>query len=191
MLVANSSPENGLTRNSRAPASIARRRLSASPWTLIMMIGVVGSRCEMISDAATPSMPGMLMSMTMTSGRRSMAALIASSPESAVPHTSTSCSKLRSFVRWSRVSGMSSTIKTLITAFASGFSNADLLGCELLDDVRDRQAVLADQPVDGDARRLLRSGVLRVPQHGGQEANLADVVLGELDHLGVLVRTGN
>src|SRR5439155_15496689 len=44
MLVANSSPEKGLTRNSRAPASIARRRLSASPWTLIMMIGVVGSR---------------------------------------------------------------------------------------------------------------------------------------------------
>jgi len=80
-----------------------------------MMIGVVGSRCEMISEAATPSIPGMLMSMTMTSGRSSMATLIASSPESAVPQTSTSCSKLSSFVRWSRVSGMSSTIKTLIT----------------------------------------------------------------------------
>ncbi len=94
---------------------MALRRLSASPWTLIMMMGVVGSRWEMISDAATPSMPGMLMSMTMTSGRRSMAIWIASSPEPAFPHTSTSCSKPRSFVRWSRVSGMSSTMRTLIT----------------------------------------------------------------------------
>ena len=107
---------------------MALRRLSASPWTLIMMIGVVGSRCEMISEAATPSMPGMLMSMTITSGRSSIAALIASSPESAVPHTSTSCSKLSSFVRWSRVSGMSSTIRTLITAFPSGSGSPSYLG---------------------------------------------------------------
>src|SRR5439155_18701150 len=191
MLVANSSPEKGLTRNSRAPASIARRRLSASPWTLIMMIGVVGSRCEMISEAATPSMPGMLMSMTITSGRRSIAVLTASSPDSAVPHTSTSCSKLKSFVRCSRVSGMSSTIRTLITCRSprAGLSAPNLLaGRKLLDDVRDRQPVLRDQSVDGDTGRSFGGGVLRVAQHGCQRSDLAHFVLRELDHLSVLIR---
>src|SRR5438874_10053548 len=192
MLVANSSPEKGLTRNSRAPASIARRRLSASPWTLVMVIGVVGSRCEMISEAATPSMPGMLMSMTITSGRRSIADLTASSPDSAVPHTSTSCSKLKSFVRCSRVSGMSSTIRTLITCRSprAGPLAAELLRRELLDDVRDRQPVLRDQSVDGDTSGLLGGCVLRVAQHGRQGSDLTHLVLGELDHLGVLVGTG-
>ena len=64
-----------------------------------MMIGLVGSRCETISAAATPSIPGMLMSMTMTSGRSSMATRMASSPEPAVPATSISLSTLSSFVR--------------------------------------------------------------------------------------------
>ena len=112
--VANSSALNGLTRNSRAPASMARLRCSASPWTLIMMTGLFGSRCEMISAAAMPSMPGMLMSMTMTSGRISIAIWIASSPELAVPATSISRSSPRRRDRWSRVSGMSSTMRTLI-----------------------------------------------------------------------------
>ena len=114
MEVANSSPLNGLTRNSRAPASMDRLRCSASPWTLIMMIGLCGSRWEMISAAAMPSMPGMLMSMTMTSGRMSIATWIASSPELAVPATSISRSSPRRRDRWSRVSGMSSTMRTLI-----------------------------------------------------------------------------
>ena len=99
MLVENSSAENGLTRNSRAPAEMDRFSCSASPWTLIMMIGEVGRRCEMISAAAIPSMPGMLMSITTMSGRSSMALLIASSPEPASPATSIPSSKLRSFVR--------------------------------------------------------------------------------------------
>ena len=112
--VANSSPLNGLTRNSLAPASMARLSCSASPCTLIMITGLFGSRCEMISAVAMPSMPGMLMSMTMTSGRSSMAIWIASSPEEAVPATSISRSSPRRRDRWSRVSGMSSTIRTLI-----------------------------------------------------------------------------
>ena len=43
----------------------------------------------MISLAAIPSIPGMLMSMTMTSGRRSIASWIASSPEPADTTTAT------------------------------------------------------------------------------------------------------
>ena len=44
----------------------------------------------MISAAAIPSMPGMLMSITTMSGRSSMALVIASSPEPASPATSIS-----------------------------------------------------------------------------------------------------
>ena len=99
MLVENSSPLNGFTRNSRAPAEIERFSCSASPWTLIMMIGQVERRWEMISAAATPSISGMLMSMTMTSGRSSIACLIASSPEAAKPATSRSRSRPSSLAR--------------------------------------------------------------------------------------------
>ena len=124
MEVANSSPLNGLTRNSRAPASMARLRCSASPCTLIMITALFGSRCEMISAAAMPSMPGMLMSMTITSGRMSIDIWIASSPEEAVPATSISRSSPRRRDRWSRVSGMSSTIRTLIMLGAPNAQSA-------------------------------------------------------------------
>ena len=94
MLVENSSAENGLTRNSRAPAEMDRFSCSASPWTLIMMIGEVGRRCEMISAAATPSMPGMLMSMIDDVRAQLHGPWIASSPEPASPATSIPSSRL-------------------------------------------------------------------------------------------------
>ena len=61
-----------------------------------------------------PSMSGMLMSIKITSGRIFVASAMASAPEDAVPATSMSGSKPNSFARWSRVSGMSSTMRTLI-----------------------------------------------------------------------------
>src|SRR4051812_4168776 len=56
----------------------------------------------------------MLMSIRMTSGLSRTAISIASRPDAAEPTTSMSLSKPRSFVRWSRVSGMSSTTRTRI-----------------------------------------------------------------------------
>jgi hypothetical protein len=44
-----SSDEKGLTRNSRAPASMAGAGKSGSPWTLIMMIDVAGARTDSCS----------------------------------------------------------------------------------------------------------------------------------------------
>ena len=61
-----------------------------------------------------PSMSGMFMSIRMTSGRSLVACSIASAPEDAVPITWMSGSNPRSFARWSRVSGMSSTMRTWI-----------------------------------------------------------------------------
>ncbi len=61
-----------------------------------------------------PSMSGMLMSIRTTSGVRELARLMASLPDAAEPTTSMSLSKPSSFVRWSRVSGMSSTMRTRI-----------------------------------------------------------------------------
>src|SRR5689334_19831890 len=59
-------------------------------------------------------MSGMLMSMRTTSGVSSVAIDSDSEPDAAEPTTSMSLSKPRSLVRWSRVSGMSSTIRTRI-----------------------------------------------------------------------------
>src|SRR5262245_27117197 len=59
-------------------------------------------------------MSGMLMSIRTTSGCMSPAIEMASVPDAADPTTSMSLSKPRSLVRWSRVSGMSSTIRTRI-----------------------------------------------------------------------------
>ena len=75
--------------------------------------------------AAIPSISGMLMSIRTMSGRSFAAISSASAPDAAAPTTSTSFSNPRSFVRWSRVSVMSSTIRTRIwsligrSAFAS------------------------------------------------------------------------
>src|SRR5439155_4196206 len=61
-----------------------------------------------------PSMSGMLMSINTTSGLTWLATVTASLPDAAAPTTSMSVSNPSSFVRWSRVSGMSSTIRTRI-----------------------------------------------------------------------------
>jgi hypothetical protein len=74
----------------------------------------LGTWAESFSVAEMPSMSGMLMSIRITSGESLVASEIASEPEEAVPTTSMSCSKPSSLARWSRVSGMSSTIRTLI-----------------------------------------------------------------------------
>jgi hypothetical protein len=65
-------------------------------------------------------MPGMLMSIRTTSGRSALAISMASGPPAAAPTTSTSLSKPSSFERWSRVSGMSSTIRTLMRSVIAG-----------------------------------------------------------------------
>ncbi len=61
-----------------------------------------------------PSISGMLMSIRTTSGPSSEARAIASRPDAAAPTTVMSDSNPSSLVRWSRVSGMSSTIRTRI-----------------------------------------------------------------------------
>src|SRR4051812_49218026 len=78
----------------------------------------------------------MLMSIRMTSGLNRTAISIASRPDAAEPTTSMSLSKPRSFVRWSRVSGMSSTTRTRIWSAISLrlvldawlFDGSDLMG---------------------------------------------------------------
>jgi hypothetical protein len=72
------------------------------------------------STAAMPLIPGRLMSSRTTSGCRSRASRIPSSAVAALPTTSMSGSNKRSFFRFSRVSGTSSTISTRIRASAIG-----------------------------------------------------------------------
>src|SRR5215212_3243151 len=67
-----------------------------------------------------PSIPGMLMSSSSTSGWSLAASGSASSPEAAAPTTSMSFSKLSSLARCSRVSAMSSTIRTRIFGLTIG-----------------------------------------------------------------------
>jgi hypothetical protein len=79
-----------------------------------MMTDAVGTARAISSVVAMPSMSGMLMSISTTSGVSDDASLMASPPEAAAPTTSMSPSKPSSFERWSRVSGISSTIRTRI-----------------------------------------------------------------------------
>jgi hypothetical protein len=79
-----------------------------------MITEAVGTARAISSVVAMPSMSGMLMSMRTMSGVSLVASLRASTPDAAAPTTSMSPSKPRSFERWSRVSGMSSTIRTRI-----------------------------------------------------------------------------
>src|SRR6266511_3850264 len=81
-----------------------------------MMIGDPGTVFEMISVAVMPSMSGMLMSMRIASGFRSLAIAMACWPVAALPTTSKSGSNPRSFERFSRVSAMSSTMRMRIFA---------------------------------------------------------------------------
>ena len=53
-----------------------------------------------------------------------------------------------------------------------------------------RRPYSVDELVDGDAERLLDRIVVRVTDDGRQRTLLAEGVLGELDHLGVLGRAG-
>ncbi len=78
-----SSPLNGLHRYSRAPAVIAFLTYSVSPCTDIMMTTESGMFSEISSVAFIPSMPGMFISIRITSGRISPARTTASSPVAA------------------------------------------------------------------------------------------------------------
>jgi hypothetical protein len=85
-----------------------------------MTTAAVGTRDASSSVVAMPSMSGMLMSISTTSGVSFIASWIASAPDAAEPTTSMSVSKPSSFVRWSRVSGMSSTMRTRIWSGIDG-----------------------------------------------------------------------
>ena len=78
-----------------------------------------GSTAAICSVVAMPSMPGMLMSMSTIAGCRRWASSSASGPEAAAPTTSMSLSNPSSFVRWSRVSWMSSTMRTAMRSAIS------------------------------------------------------------------------
>src|ERR1035437_2368229 len=79
-----------------------------------MTTAAAGTCAARSSVAVMPSMSGMLMSMRTTSGRILAASSIASAPDDAAPTTSMSGSKPSSLARWSRVSEMSSTMRTRI-----------------------------------------------------------------------------
>ncbi len=79
-----------------------------------MITDAAGAEWDISSVVAMPSMSGMLMSIRTTSGESFVARSRASAPDAAEPTTSMSLSKPSSFVRWSRVSGMSSTMRTRI-----------------------------------------------------------------------------
>src|SRR5688572_16901432 len=79
-----------------------------------MITAVFGNRLAIRVVAWMPSTPGMLMSIRTMSGSRRSARSMPSCPPSAIPTISTSGSKRRSLATLSRLSEMSSTIRTLI-----------------------------------------------------------------------------
>src|SRR6185369_17484773 len=131
-----------------------------------MITAAVGTSAASFSVAVMPSMPGMLMSIRTTSGFTEAAIWTASGPPAAAPTTSTSLSKPSSFDRWSRVSGMSSTIRTLMRSLIgavmlswSGGRRRRPLLLERsrdrdLDDLRREDAVVVDQALQDDALGL-------------------------------------
>src|SRR6476661_438068 len=79
-----------------------------------MITAVFGNRLVILVVAVMPSMPGILTSIRTMFGSSRSHRLSASSPLSAIPTTSTSGSKRSSFATLSRLSAMSSTIRTRI-----------------------------------------------------------------------------
>src|SRR5258705_6737789 len=155
-----------------------------------MTTAVVGASAASFSVAVMPSIPGMLMSIRTTSGLSAAAICTASGPAAAAPTTSTSLSKPSSFDRWSRVSGMSSTIRTLmrsvigarlsLSGWTTGRGGRLLLlqrGRDRdLDDLRRQDAVLVHEGLQdhaGDVDSL--SGVRQRAQDGVERAGRAGV----------------
>src|SRR5690606_33880792 len=158
-LCSKSSRLKGLTRYSRAPASIERRSTSGSLSTDIMMTPVFARRARMVFVASMPSMPGILTSISTTVGSLVAVISIASRPLLALPTISMSGSNFRSRSTLSRLSWTSSTIRTLIfaTLFRSSFGQSDCL--------RDHQSPVFRQRVHRDTRRFDVCVVLRITQH--------------------------
>ena len=83
------------------------------------MTGVCGGSEAMTWVALIPSTPGRFASIKTTSGVRRRTRSMATSALSAVPTTSTSDSKLSSFLRLSTVEGTASTMTTRMACFSA------------------------------------------------------------------------
>src|SRR5664279_4963327 len=167
-----------------------------------MTTAASGTRADRRSVDVMPSMSGMLMSIRTTSGRILAANSIASAPDDAVPTTSISGAKPSSLARWSRVSEISSTMRTRIRSaidlnrFQSSVE-ADLLGLYTGGSAKCRRsqlplkgcgdvsrdngarigrenAVLIDEHLECDARRdSIREGTVLVRPEGDREVDVA------------------
>src|ERR1035437_6900898 len=167
-----------------------------------MTTAAAGTCADRRSVAVMPSMSGMLMSIRTTSGRILAAISIASAPDDAAPTTSMSGSKPSSLARWSRVSEMSSTMRTRIRSaidlnrfqssveanalglYTGGSATGrwselplKVFGDVLRNDgawVGRENAVLLDEHLEGDAWPVgFRQGVVLVRPKGDREVNLA------------------
>src|SRR5258706_331440 len=126
----------------------------------MMMTGEPGTSWARISVAWIPSSCGMLTSMRTTSGCNRRVSSMAFFPSAAVPQTSMSSSKLSSFWRFSRVLGMSSTIRTRImrrlfagVRGASGLLELCYAGSVAREELAERLAVDALVGLVGRAER--------------------------------------
>src|ERR1035437_444299 len=139
-----------------------------------MTTAASGTCADRRSVAVMPSMSGMLMSIRTTSGRILAASSIASAPDDAVPTTSISGSKPSSLARWSRVSEISSTMRTRIRSaidlnrFQSSVE-ADLLGLYTGGSARCRRSQLPLKlPGDvgrNDGTRVGRENAVLIDEH--------------------------
>ena len=101
-----------LSRYPRAPARTAANTVSSSSCIVSTSTATCGAASTMRRVASTPSMPGMLMSISTTSGWSERAAATAASPESASPTTTTSLAVSSSARSPARNAGWSSATST-------------------------------------------------------------------------------
>src|SRR3990172_7931318 len=151
-----------------------------------MTPAAVGTAEASFSVAVMPSMPGMLMSIRTTSGLTAAAISRASGPLAAAPTTSTSASKPSSFERWSRVSGMSSTIRTLMRSAIVPLGSLLRRRQDGLDELGRQDPVLVDEGLEDHAvGDLGEPGVFRRAQddieRAGGPAEQQDLRLGRRD----------